>query len=53
MLIGPEPTTDRFEIVSYGKEDGKVEIYKYLKQIIFVNNLRSNNSYFSIKETES
>jgi len=26
MLIGPEPTTDRFEIVSYGKEDGKVEI---------------------------
>ena len=24
MIIGPEPTTDRFEIISYGKEDGKV-----------------------------
>ncbi len=24
MLIGPEPTTDRFHVISYGKEEGKV-----------------------------
>jgi hypothetical protein len=26
MLIGPEPTTDRFHVISYGKEEGKVRI---------------------------
>ena len=24
MLIGPEPTTDRFHVISYGKDEGKV-----------------------------
>ena len=34
MLIGPEPTTDRFEIVSYGKEDGKVNAFNKHERIM-------------------
>jgi hypothetical protein len=30
MLIGPEPTTDRFHVISYGKEEGKVRIKIFL-----------------------